>query len=262
VKRESVRRRGAARGASGTGSVQVARCLALSLALSLVLAGTLTAPRAYAGEFIPLSSAIGIRVSVVDTRQALLEADLDLTMYTRYPTASPSYPAGTPYFGIPALDYGDGSTVPTTTLALASSGGGPGGSNVYRSLASFTHSYPLPLTYTVTAGMFCTACFRGSATYFPAGMPGSPVFSTVTDYLPTSVIGNLAARYSYQGTTPSYFFPSYSVRYQVTLYGAVTNTTQVDLSLPVQVPTLSQWGLVALAVSLLAGGLGLLRRVG
>ena len=88
---------------------------------------------------------------------------------------------------VPALDFGDGSSVPYATLALADTGGGPGGSNVYRTLASFTHTYPDTEVYTATAGMSCVDCVFSAFVYFP---PGSPVPGTLTassDRLPTSV---------------------------------------------------------------------------
>lgn len=232
-------------------------------ALALALACLAGAPPATAGiiEEPGLSDTVGIRVSVTDLRPEVLEADLDLTMYTRFPYASSTYPAGAPTFGVPALDYGDGSTVPTTPLALASSGGGPNGSNVYRSLTSFTHTYPVPDQFTVTAGMFCTLCGRSDYVLFNTGSPVPDTFTDSFDLLPTSVIGNLAARTEFGDTLQ--IGPSTSVRYQATVYYAVTNTTQVDLRRPavIEIPTLSEWGLIALSAALMLLGLGWLRRL-
>lgn len=207
---------------------------------------------------LPLSDTVGIRVTVTDLRPQLLEADLDLTMYTRFPIASPTYPAGVPTFGVPALDYGDGATVSTTPLALASSGGGPNGSNVYRSLSSFTHTYPAPGSFTVTAGMFCTLCGRSDYVIFPAGSPVPATFTASYDLLPTSVIGNLTARTSFGDTFQ--IGPSTSVRYAATVYYAVTNTTRLSLPLTA-IPTTTEWGLIGMAVLLMTSGLVWLRRL-
>jgi hypothetical protein len=202
---------------------------------------------------------VGIRVTVADLRPELLEADLDLTAYTRTGGYSYVY-AGVPIFGIAALDYGDGGTLSTTTLALASPGGGPGGSHVFRSLASFTHTYPALGGYTVRTGAFCYYCYRGTYTVFPPGAPTSPVFSTAYDYVPTSVIGNLAATYRYSGT----YYTSdvgYGIRYLFTAYGAVTNTAKVVLrQVVVEVPAVSAWGLILLGFALAGTGLFVLRR--
>lgn len=184
-----------------------------------------------------LASGVGIRVSVAALRPEMLEADLDLTLYTRVGPYSSTY-AGLPYVGVPALDYGDGSTLPYTTLALASSGAGPGGSNVYRNLASFTHTYPALGAYTVTAGTFCTACFRSQYVLFPAGSPAPTMFTGSLDYVPQTVVGNFAATYAGTGTTYLSFL-STSVRYQYTFYAAVTNTAQLVLTLPPPVFTKS-----------------------
>lgn len=231
---------------------------ALTLALAwLALAGPATAG---ISPDPSLSNTVGIRVSVTELRPDSLEADLDLTMYTRFPYAYSTYPAGAPTFGVPALDYGDGSTVPTTPLALATSGGGPNGSNVYRSLTSFTHTYPTADTYTVTAGMFCTLCGRSDYVLFNAGSPVPDTFTGSYDLLPTSVIGNLAARTEFGDTLQIGL--GTSVRYAVTLYYAVTNTTRVDFLGPsvIEIPTLSEWGLVGLSVVMMLLGLAWLRR--
>jgi len=202
---------------------------------------------------------VGIRVTVADVRPALLEADLDLTAYTRTGGYSYVY-AGVPELGIAALDFGHGTTLPTTTLDLTNPGGGPGGSSVFHSLASFTHTYPTTGTYTVRTSMPCYGCYRGSYVVFPPGNPASPVFSTVYDYVPTSVTGNLVATYAYSGTYPT---PSsdYSLRYRFTAYSAITNTAQVVFRQAVQeIPSLSQWGLMLLGVMLAGGGVFVLRR--
>lgn len=209
------------------------------------------------GSF-PFEGAVGIRVTPTDVRLDSLEADLDLTMYTRVGPYPSSY-AGFPTAGFPAIDYGDGSTLPTATLVLASSGGGPGGSNVYRNLASFTHTYPSRGVYTVTAATYCTFCVRSAATYFPAGSPNNPTSYTSFDYVPQTVIGNLAGRYGYSGTTSFPFFSSYSVRYLVTYYLAVTNTARIDLQNALDIPTTSTWGLALLGGLLLLSGVAVLR---
>lgn len=226
------------------------------VAAVLLLAALATTAAAGPGVLGP---AVGIKVTVTEVRNATLEADMDLTWYTRvgpYPSTS----AGYPYAGFPALDYGDGSTLSYTTLALASSGGGPGGSNVYRNLASFTHTYPSPGSYTITGASICTYCLRVQAVYFPTGSPPPATFTTSFDYVPQTVVGNLAGTYVYSGTTSTFFNIS-SVRYMVTYYLAVSNTTQLELRGPFAVPTASTWGLAVLGALLALTGLFVLRRV-
>lgn len=203
-----------------------------------------------------LGPAVGIRVTPTDVRPQTLQADFDLTWYTRvgpYPTTVAGYPTA----GFPALDYGDGSTVPSTTLVLASSGGGPGGSNVYRNLTSFTHTYPSPGVFTVTGASFCTACVRSQFVYFPTGTPAPNTFTGGVDYVPTIVVGNLAGTTVGSGTVGLIDF---SVRYVYTYYLAVTNTTQVDLRSILEVPTATPWALALLGGLLLLSGLAVLRQ--
>jgi len=203
-----------------------------------------------------LGPAVGIKVTITDVRPASLEADLDLTWYTRvgpYPSTTAGYPAA----GFPALDYGDGATLSYTTLALASTGGGPGGSNVYRNLASFTHTYPATGNYTVTGASFCTYCLRTQYAFFPPGSPAPASFSYSYDYVPDTVVGNLAGTRHYSGTVD---LVDYSVRYLATYYLAVTNTAQLALLAP-DVPTASPWALIALGAALSLAGMLVLRRV-
>lgn len=203
-----------------------------------------------------LGPAVGIKVTVTDTRPEVLEADMDLTWYTRV-GPYPSTTAGFPLAGYPALDYGDGSTLSYTTLALASSGGGPGGSNVYRNLASFTHTYPALGTYTVTGASFCTACYRTQYVLFPPGSPVPTTFTASYDYLPQTVVGNLRGTLNYADTLD---YGDFSVRYMFTAYLAVTNTAQVAFNV-LEVPTASTWSLLALGLLLAATGIILLRRL-
>jgi len=226
--------------------------------IGLAVLVALSVPPAGAQEGPPLMGAVGIRVTPTAVRPNFLEADLDLTMYTRVGPYPSTY-AGVPYFGFPAIDYGDGSTLPSTTLVLASSGGGPGGSNVYKNLASFTHTYPGHGAFTVTAASYCTYCFKTQYAFFPPGSPAPPTFSYSYDYLPQTVIGNLAGKHVYSGTT-YLSFASYSVRYMFTYYAAVTNTALVDLRSVLEVPTTSTWGLALLGGLLLLSGVTVLRR--
>jgi len=225
--------------------------------LLAVLTAILCAPATLAFPGGGLGPAVGIKVTVTDIRPEVLEADMDLTWYTRvgpYPSTTAGFPAA----GFPALDYGDGVTVPYTTLALASTGGGPGGSNVYRNLASFTHSYPSTGVYTVTGASYCTYCFRTQYVFFPPGSPVPATFTASYDYVPTLVVGNLAGTLGGSGTTYLSFLET-SVHYLYTYYQAVTNTAQVALVAP-EVPTVSTWGLIALGAVLTLCGLWLLRR--
>lgn len=220
-----------------------------------ILLGAVATP---AGAQPPrLADGVGIRVTVADVRPELLEADLDLTMYTRVGPYGSSY-AGVPTYGFPAIDYGDGSTVPSTTLFLAGTGTGPGGSNVYRNAASFTHTYPAPGQYTVTAASLCTACIQGNYTFlYPGGTPTSFGSSTI-DYMPATVVGNLAGTTTSSGTmaTP---FGFYLVRFVMTYYQAVTNTGPVNLQ-AAPIPTSSSWGHLILGGGLLLLGVFLLHR--
>lgn len=223
--------------------------------LLLVAVAVLAAPSAASagGEVTP---GVGIKVTVTDVRRDSLEADMDLTWYTRVGPYSSTY-AGYPFLGYPALDYGDGSTLPYTTLVLASTGGGPGGSNVYRNLASFTHTYPALDDYTVTAASFCTVCGRYKVSVFPTASPDSPVLVTTASYTPQTVVGNLAAPTYYVTTFPD--GDGYSVRLLYDVYRAVTNTAEVAFLTVLDIPTASTWGLVGLGVVLLFSGLVLLR---
>lgn len=230
--------------------------LAGALLLGLVLAGGLALPLEAQGP-APPGPAVGIKVTPTDVRPGQLEADFDLTWYTRVGPYS-STTAGYPYAGFPALDYGDGSTIPSTTLVLASSGGGPGGSNVYRNLASFTHTYPSPGNYTVTGASICTACYRGSFSIFSTASPTTPLSAYSFDYVPQTVVGNLAGSVVYSGTYG--LLEGLSLRYFLSGYQAVTNTTVVSFSV-LDVPTASTWGLAALGGALLLTGLLVLRRI-
>lgn len=237
------------RGGSGSGR--------LSRLFLLVAVAALAAPPAVAFPGGGLAPGVGIKVTVTDVRRDSLEADMDVTWYTRvgpYPTTV----AGYPYIGYPALDYGDASTLSYTTLVLASASGGPGGSNVYRNLASFTHTYPAVDDYTVTAASFCTLCGRYAVSIFPAASPNSPSFVTSANYTPQTVVGNLAAPTLYQTTFP--IGDGYSIRLLYDVYLAVTNTAEVAFLTVLDVPTASTWGLVGLGALLLVSGLVLLRR--
>lgn len=242
--------------------VWVPRCGSWTSTMLLALiyvgvAGLFASPAAAQepGGGIPFQGAVGIKVTPTAIRLQSLEADFDLAMYTRLGPYPSTY-AGVPTFGIPAIDYGDGSTLSTTTLVLASSGGGPGGSNVYRNLASLTHTYPSGAVYKVTASSYCTFCFRLQYVFFPPGSPVPPAFTASVDYVPQTVIGNLAARYTYNGTTS---FEGTSVHYHSTYYGGVTNTARVNLFNVLAVPTVSTWGLALLGALLLLSGLIVLR---
>lgn len=211
----------------------------------------------------PIGTA-GIRLTVSNVDASMRSADLDLTMYTRgygpYGTTSGgdyvAY-AGSPFFGYPAIDYGDGSTVPTVTLALTNSGGGPGGSFVYRSLASFSHTYPSPGAFLARASMACIGCIQVSYVFFPMGSPAPATFTGSLDLRPTNVIGNQPLRLYYTGTSSSSYFGS-SVRYSTVVSPVVTTAAPVVFTS--QIPTVSQWGLIALGGSLLGMGLAMMRR--
>jgi hypothetical protein len=227
--------------------------------LGLALAAVSLAP-ARAQEKPPVSGAVGIRVTPSNVDPDTLSADFDLTMYTRYGTY-PGALAGATFAGIPALDYGDGgTTIPSTTLLLASPGGGPGGSTVYRSPVSFSHTFPALGNYTVITSMSCSYCYLVQYAIFPMGNTPPTTFSYTYDYLPTTVVGNLAASTQFGGTT-STTFGVYSVRYLYSVFNAVTNTAQVSLALPtdLDIPTLHPATLALLGVLLVTAGWWVLR---
>lgn len=204
----------------------------------------------------PTATAVGIRITPVNVDPSTLMADFDLTAYTR--GLGPGGFIGSTFFSaIPAIDYGDGSTLSTTVIALSSVGGGPGGSNVYRSLASFSHTYPAAGAYQARTAMICYGCIYVRYASFPAGSPVPTTFTQTYDYLPATVIGNLAGRFFYAGTFYNTFF-STSIVYSLNYYFYVTNQAIVDLAAPV--PTASEWGLAALGAALLFSGFVLIRR--
>lgn len=215
---------------------------------------------------LPVSNTVGLRITASNVDMELRAADFDLTAYTRGygPNTVTSGGAtvanlGSTFFGYPALDFGDGNTVAAATLGLANPGGGPGGSNVYRGLASFSHTYPGPGTFTVRTAMPCVGCFQSSYVVFPAGSPVPNDFSQTIDFRPTNVIGNQPLRLTYAGTTYSPAL-SASIRFSARVYPVVTNTAQVLLGSVLDVPTTSTWGLFLLGAILIAAGLVHLRR--
>ena len=241
------------------------------LLTSLVLTSAAAASPGAGGSAVPSkgiigppSNTVGIRMTVSNVDPVLQSADLDLTMYTRGygpygTTTGGSYVAyaGSPFFGYPAIDYGDGSNVPTATLGLATSGGGPGGSNVYRSLASFSHSYPTFGSFTARSAMVCAGCFQSSYVFFPPGSPPPATFTQNFDLRPTSIIGNRPLQIPFSGSTYVSFIGT-SVRYAGIYSPIVTNTAQINFG--AAVPTASEWGLIAFGTLLLGAGLLLMRR--
>lgn len=231
--------------------------LLLALVTSATALALVSVPSTLSAQPPAVATGVGIKVTVTDVRPQLLEADMDLTWYTRV-GPYPSTTAGYPYIGYPALDYGDGDTVSYTTLVLASAGGGPGGSNVYRNLASFTHTYPTYDDYTVTGASICTLCGRYQVSVFPTASPSTPTFASSISYTPQTVVGNLVAPVYSRYTFP--IGDGYSVRFITDVYLAVTNTARVHM-LPDDIPTASPWGLVTLGGLLALTGLVLLRRL-
>lgn len=216
---------------------------------------------------------VGIRASVENVDEAALEAELGVTMYelSISPTTGTRGIAGrigTPYYGVPALDYGDGSTVSTTVLPLASPNGGPNGTNVYRA-TGFTHTYPGSGFYDPIAATGCCAGATGSLLYRVysgtsfVGSYGPYPISPST--LPTIVTGNPLTLTNLTFTT-TFFYTSF-VSFNGVLRYAVTNgafdaagTRGVSLGSILDVPTASDIGLFALGLLLLAAGVVQLRR--
>lgn len=231
-------------------------------ALALLIAASWLFP-AEAVEAQGAQGKVGIRITTSNVDAEMLSADFDLTMYTR--GYGPMGTAGRPtyYADLPALDYGDGSTIPTLTLAFASSvptTGVIGTTTVYRSLASLSHTYPAPDDYVATAGMACVACFRSSYVFFPPGSPPPETFTAEFDRLPDPLIGNLVAPNRTEGTAYITALGT-SVRFLATYFPGVSNTATLPFGQVVlEVPTASQWGLGAFGALLLALGLGLVGR--
>lgn len=158
---------------------------------------------------------------------------------------------------LPAIDYGDGATVQSTTIPFAASGP----PNVYR--GSFSHTYPAAGNYTIRTGVFsidpATSPTTGNPVIIPAG--GSFSYrkrSTWTTHYPTSSTSN----WSYSSTISSHPTAARTI--------GLTNTATVGISVPVElksfdvsendskpIPPAHEHPAVPLAAAALCAGLGL-----
>jgi hypothetical protein len=188
---------------------------------------------------------------------------------------------------LPAVDFDDGSTIPTTSLTLSSSTVLPTGNmqRVFR--GSFSHTYGDAGNYTIrVATPCCPNTYYGaqitSPTYGTAATFNAyPVRFTVASYFQayfasfdfylyrtyvaydfplgtTSTFGTTTLTYS--AGTIRQGFSSHDITLNTPGYvGALMATTAADLSV-LEVPTASGYALLALALLLAAAGIALLRR--
>lgn len=184
----------------------------------------------------------GVRISNVVADPDTLEATFDVTefMSSSYPYTTVYLGARTTFFGTytlsPAIDFGDGSTVPPlqvpsglpflTTSTLDTVNGGTGVFRLYR--GSFSHTYPAVGDYTVRTSSYCCA--------------DSPA-NTVTD----------------GGVLTTFYFYTIGITYTYRVFydTALVSFQQISL---LEIPTASTAGLVALGLALLAAGFVVLRR--
>lgn len=199
---------------------------------------------------------VGIRITASNVDQAGRSADIDIIRYERTNYYSPT--STWPLYGYPDLDYGDGAARTDVVLALASPNGGPGGSSVYRTTSSLSHTWPAYGGYTLRVQDLCTLCGQTHISFFTSASAATPVISTSHDFMPSNVIGNLTGLT--HGSISTYITTGVFVRYAFTAYYYVTNTLSLTFD-AAPVPALSPWGVVGMGLALLAAGLVLRRRV-
>ncbi|MEM8964685.1 MAG: IPTL-CTERM sorting domain-containing protein [Acidobacteriota bacterium] len=173
----------------------------------------------------------------------------------------------------PALEYGDGATLSMLYLPLDATAVGPGGSNVFR--GSFSHTYPGDGSYTLRTRLTPT----GPLANFPS--PGLGPISNTAIYPPVTgnpQTGTLVndvyanARFSFRASPAATTVQIYSAASTLTLAYpqtviTMTNTEQITIGSgpepppsPLEIPTLGEWALGALAVLLAGCAVVLLRR--
>ena len=179
----------------------------------------------------------GLRATLVD--QTDTTVDIDVTAY-----ADASYPFTTLWLGVatyfyspvlPAVDWGDGSTIPFagsgsyTGIPIIATSTNIGGSNVHVYRGSFSHTYASTTPTTITV-----------ATNYGPGTPASTGYNVLTGNYATVAVPTYFGAYSY-------------------VYTFLTNTLQV-FTPTTEIPTTSVHGLLLLALALAGAGLWLLRR--
>ena len=213
----------------------------------------------------------GVRATITGT-QFDGTLDLDVTLYTspRSPYGPYStgflgdrYSGSTTFFGyttlfsyrildpaIPAIEWGDGSTLDHENLTLVSSGP----PRTYR--GSFTHTYPDTSTdRTIRVGA------HGLLGYADAPGSDNPALPPVTGNAIYANAMQRSYRVEFVGDTT---YSGVSTRgFRQPMAVGITNTVVAAAALfpdPPPIPSASHWGLVVLSLGLGVGGAWLLRR--
>ncbi|MCB1045001.1 MAG: IPTL-CTERM sorting domain-containing protein [Acidobacteria bacterium] len=114
------------------------------------------------------SAQTGIRVTVTDVNTTLMQGTIDVTVFDTtskdaiHPRDRPvdggSIVIGSSFYGIPAIDWGDGNTTPQTSIPLVT----PGNPATFR--GSFSHTYPDTSARTITAFSGCCVGYNSIIT--------------------------------------------------------------------------------------------------
>lgn len=220
----------------------------------------------------------GLRVTVDSIDATTFTADLSVTMTTT--GTSPIGTIGSPvgflgnrwsfqytFFGTtvtnryvwinpsaPAIDFGDGSSVPSTTLTMVT----PGPPNVYT--GSFMHTYPGEGNYDLRVGA-CRIIGPTSAVTPPAAGYGN--LATVG----TATTVNFLLYYLPTFTSPNYISANFVSPFVIGITNGVGQTAGggfggITIAGPAvtDIPTANEVGLLLLALMLAAGGVVLMRR--
>jgi hypothetical protein len=159
--------------------------------------------------------------------------------YSFFGTVTNRYVAINP--ALPAIDYGDGSTLDNTVLPMVA----PGPPRVYQ--GSFMHTYPSQGSYTATAGVFR---FIGPAATVTPPAPGNGNLVTLGTATPIQFYRYLLPTFP----TPTYLSGTFGTPYVIGMTNSATVQAFADI------PAVQPIGLFLLAGLLAAGGLFLLRR--
>ena len=129
----------------------------------------------------------GIRIT--ETNVDNLDVDIDVTAFDSTSSTEASAYLGTYYNQVPAVDWGDGSTVPrygygsSTGIPLAATSTSVNGIPVRAYRGSFSHTYGAPGDYSITANTTC--CPLSTPTYTLAtGTIVTTTFVTATPFAP------------------------------------------------------------------------------
>jgi hypothetical protein len=226
-----------------TNAVAVALILGLSVTAGAEASAGKTGGSSHRPEGGLFDQIFGVRISNVVADPNTFDVTFDVTEFasSTYPYTTIYLGPFTPFYGYvlaPAVDFGDGSTVPPLTYpngmpsvgtsTLDTANGGTGVFRVFR--GSFSHTYAGPGTYEVRANSACCAAD-------PA--------NTVVDG------GVLTTIYTYN-------FPPYTFTYRF-----FYDVAEIEFGGPsvLEIPTMSTVGLMALGLALLGAGFVALRRV-